>query len=217
MAPSYDIVVDDRTFETIKQLYSADANALQFLFPDNLSKNTTKHLAMKIYNLEVEPNDHEHLFQNLHVDSFEVYFLYPLRGTFQQLFDGANIKYLRLTGGEIRSDVSQPFTGIIHRLEIAKQASTLSVQNFPVYPAHEMIINAFYVMDFNSEHPSNYKNLAELHVHSLDQIPANAFQDYPNIRTLSISSEKAIDLRALDGLKNLEELIIKDGPVNLEL
>ncbi|CAF4593152.1 unnamed protein product, partial [Rotaria magnacalcarata] len=80
------------------------------------------------------------------------YALYPFHGSFQQLFDGANIKYLRLSGGDIRSDLSKPFTGNIARLELAKQASALSVQNFPIYPAHELIINAFYITDFNNEY-----------------------------------------------------------------
>jgi hypothetical protein len=153
----------------------------------------------------------------LNVDSLELYVLYPFRGTFQQLFNGANIKYLRLSGGDITSDLSQPFSGNIGRLELAKQAASLSVENFPVYPAHELIINAFYVTDFNSEHPPNYANLRELRVYSPESIPANAFRQFPNIHTLSISSEKGIDPNALAGLSNLEKLTIKDSRPSLEL
>lgn len=165
---------------------------------------------MEIYNPDVPPSDHPNLFKNLNADTVELYALYPFKGSFQQLFDGANIKYLRLSGGEIRSDVSQSFTGNIGRLELAKQASELSVQNFPVYPAHELTINAFYVDDFNSQHPPNYNNLGELRVHSNNRIPANAFQNYPNIHTLQISTEQDIDPQAFNGLNNLEKLIIKD-------
>ena len=157
------------------------------------------------------------LFANLNVDSLELYALYPFRGTFQQLFHGANIKHLRLSGGNIHSDLSQPFTGTIGQLEVAKQASELTVQNFPLYPAHELIINAFYINKFNSDYPPNYSNLGELRVHSQESIPANAFRQYPNIRILSISSEKDIDPHALDGLHNLEKLIIKDTKPSLEL
>jgi hypothetical protein len=143
--------------------------------------------------------------------------LYPFHGTFQQLFDGANIKFVRLSGGEIRSDVSQPFSGNIARLELAKQANSLSVENFPVYPAHELIINAFYVTEFNSEHPPNYSNLGELRVHSMGRIPADAFRQFSNIHTLSIASEGEIDPQALNGLHNLEKLSIKDVKPSLEL
>ncbi|CAF4541605.1 unnamed protein product, partial [Rotaria socialis] len=139
------------------------------------------------------------------------------RGTFQQLFNGADIKFLRLSGGDIRSDVSQPFTGNIGRLELAKQASQLSVQNFPAYPAHELIINAFYVTDFTSEHPPNYSNLGEVRIYSQERIPANAFRNYPNLHTLSITTDQEIDPHALDGLHNLEKLTIKDAKPSLEL
>ncbi len=143
--------------------------------------------------------------------------MYPFHGTFQQLFDGANIKYLRLSGGDICSNLSQPFTGIISRLELAKQASVLSVQNFPVYPAHELIINAFYISDFTDEHPPNYTNLGELRVYSTERIPANAFRSFSNIHTLSISSEKDIDPQAWNGLQKLEKLTIKNTKITLEL
>jgi hypothetical protein len=95
-------------------------------------------------------------------------------------------------------------------LELAKQASSLSVQNFPVYPAHELIINAFYIDDFNDEHPPNYNNLVELRVYSVERIPANAFRNFPNIKILQISTEHGIDLQAFNGLNNLEKLIVKD-------
>lgn len=157
------------------------------------------------------------LFQNLNADGLELYVLYPFRGTFQQLFNGANIKYLRLSGGDIRSDLSQPFTGNIGRLELAKQASQISVQNFPVYPAHELIINAFYVTDFNSDNPPNYSNLGELRIYSQERIPANAFRQFSNLHTLSIATEKDIDPHAFDGLYNLEKLTIKDTKPSLEL
>lgn len=157
------------------------------------------------------------LFQNLNADGLELYVLYPFRGTFQQLFNGANIKYLRLSGGDIRSDLSQPFTGNIGRLELAKQAAQISVQNFPVYPAHELIINAFYVTDFNSDNPPNYSNLGELRIYSQERIPANAFRQFSNLHTLSIATEKDIDPHAFDGLYNLEKLTIKDTKPSLEL
>lgn len=172
---------------------------------------------MEIYNPVVQPHDNPNLFKNLNVDSLELYVLYPFRGTFQQLFHGANIKFLRLSGGDIVSDLSQPFSGNIGRLEIAKQASSLSVQNFPVYPAHELIINAFYVTDFNSEHPPNYSNLGEIRIFSQERIPANAFRQFPGIHTLSISTEKDIDPHALDGLTNLEKLTVKDTQPPVEL
>jgi hypothetical protein len=85
------------------------------------------------------------------------------------------------------------------------------------YPAHEFIINAFYVTDFNSKHPPNYTNLRELRVHTDERIGANAFRQFPNIHTLSLSSEEEIDPHALDGLNNLEKLIIKDAKLNLDL
>ena len=147
----------------------------------------------------------------------ELYVLYPFRGTFQQLFNGANIKNLRLSGGDVRSDLSQPFNGNIGRLELAKQASQLNVQNFPVYPAHELIINAFYVSDFTSENPPDYSNLNELLIHSSENVPANAFQRYPNLKVLSVSTEKEIDPHAFDGLYKLEKLTIKDTKPSLEL
>ena len=157
------------------------------------------------------------MFANLNVDSLEIYVLYPFRGTFQQLFNGANIKSLRLSGVDIRSDSSQPFTGNIGRLELAKQASQLTAQNFPVYPAHELIINAFYLTDFNSDNPPNYSNLGELRIHTTERVPANAFRQYPNLHTLSISTEKEIDPQALNGLHKLEKLTIKDTKPSLEL
>lgn len=172
---------------------------------------------MEIYNPEVPPQDNPRLFENLNVDSLELYALYPFHGTFQQLFNGANIKYLRLSGGDIRSDFSQSFTGNIARLELAKQATSLSVENFPVYPAHEMIINAFYISDFNNEHVPNYNNLVELRVHSTERIPANAFRQFSNIQTLSVTSEKEIDSQAFNGLNQLEKLIIKDTKPSQDL
>ncbi|CAF3339176.1 unnamed protein product [Rotaria sp. Silwood1] len=229
--------VHDYTFEPVKQLYKPDADNLEFrikfekftdlrlsspsifnrVFPDNLPSNVRKIMALEIYNPLVQPHDNANLFANLNVDSLELYVLYPFRGTFQQLFNGANIKYLRLSGGDIRSDLSQPFTGNIGRLELAKQASQLSIQNFPAYPAHELIINAFYVTDFDSDHPPNYSNLGELRIHSQERIPANAFRQYPNLHTLSVSTEKDIDPHAFDGLHNLEKLTIKDTKPSLEL
>jgi hypothetical protein len=172
---------------------------------------------LEIYNPQVQPNDNVNLFQNLNADSLELYALYPFHGTFQQLFNGANIKYLRLSGGDIRSDLSTPFTGNIGRLELAKQANALSVQNFPVYPAHELIINAFYITEFNTADPPNYGNLAELRVHSPESIPAHAFRQFPDVRVLSISTDKEIDPHALDGLNHLEKLTIKDTKASLDL
>lgn len=172
---------------------------------------------MEIYNPDVRPQDNVNLFQNLNVDSLELYALYPFHGTFQQLFNGANVKSLRLSGGDIRSDTSQRFTGNVGRLELAKQANALSVQNFPVYPAHELTINAFYITDFNSEHPPNYANLGELRVYSPERIPANAFSQFPNIHTLSLASDKEIDPQALAGLRSLEKLTIKDAKPSMEL
>lgn len=229
--------VYDYTFEPVKKLFKPDADHVEFrikfekftalgllspgifnkVFPDNLPSNARKVMALEIYNLLVQPNDNVNLFSNLNVDSLEIYVFYPLRGTFQQLFSGANIKYMRLSGAEMRSDLSQPFNGNVGRLELVKQASQLSVQNFPAYPAHEMIIHAFYVSDFTSENPPNYSNLAELHVHSLERIPANAFQQYPNLNILSVSTEKDIDPHAFGGLNNLEKLIIKDTQAPLDL
>ncbi|CAF2758443.1 unnamed protein product [Rotaria sp. Silwood2] len=232
-----DIQVNDRTFETIKELYKNDGDNYEFrikfekftglhlsspglfnrIFPDNIPSHARKQIALEIYNPEVAPSENLHLFQNLHVDTLELYALYPFHGTFQQLFDGANIKYLRLSGGDMRSDLSHSFTGTIGRLELAKQASALSIQNFPVYPAHELIINAFYITEFNPEHPPNYSNLGELRVFSPGRIPANAFHQYPNIHTLSISTDTEIDPNALHGLNNLEKLSIKEPNPSLKL
>ncbi|CAF3841500.1 unnamed protein product [Rotaria sordida] len=233
----HDIIVNDHTFEPIKELYKLDGDHLEFrikfekftalnlsssgifnrVFPDNLSQNARKNLTLEIYNPLVSPSDDSNLFQNLNADQLEVYALYPFHGTFQQLFNGSNIKYLRMSGGDIRSDASQSFTGNIGRLELAKLASALSVQNFPVYPAHEFIINAFYVVDFNHEHPPNYVNLAEIRVYSSYRIPANAFRRFPNIHTLSVETDRDIDLHAFDGLTNLEKLTIKSEKLNLDI
>ncbi len=171
---------------------------------------------MEIYNPQVQPDDNVNLFANLNVDSLELYVLYPFRGSFQQLFTGANIKYLRLSGGDIRSDLSQPFTGNIGRLELVKQAPQLTTQTLPIYPAHELIINAYYVSDFNSDNPPNYSNLGELRIHTDKSIPANAFRQYPKLHTLSITTDKDIDPHALDGLYNLEKLTIKDTKPSLQ-
>jgi hypothetical protein len=95
-------------------------------------------------------------------------------------------------------------------LELVKQASSLSVENFPVYPAHELTINAFYIDDFNSEHPPNYNNLVELVVYSAERIPGNAFDNFPNIKTLKVLTEQGIDPQAFNGLNNLEKLIVED-------
>jgi hypothetical protein len=62
-----------------------------------------------------------------------------------------------------------------------------------------------------------YSNLGELRIYSQGRIPANAFQQYPNLHTLSISTEKDIDPHAFDGLYNLEKLTIKDAKPSLEL
>jgi hypothetical protein len=232
-----DINVNDQTFAPVKELYKPDGQYFEFrikfekftalqlsspgifnqVFPNNLPAGARKSLALEIYNPAVPPNDNPQLFKNLNADSLELYALYPFHGTFQQLFDGANIKYLRLSGGDIRSDLSQPFTGNIGRLELAKQASALSVQNFPVYPAHELTIDAFYISEFTNEHPPNYNNLGELRVFSTASVPANAFRNFPNIHTLSVSSEQDIDPQALNGLQKLEKLIIKDAKAPLEL
>lgn len=243
--PSVELIIEgaadqnvyDYTFEPVQQLYKPDADILELrvkfekytalhlhspgvfnrVFPPTTPSNARKHLAVEIYNPLVQPNDNENLFAGLNVDSLELYVLYPFRGTFQQLFNGANIKNLRLSGGDVRSDLSQPFNGNIGRLELAKQASQLNVQNFPVYPAHELIINAFYVSDFTSENPPDYSNLNELRIHSSENVPANAFQRYPNLKVLSVSTEKEIDPHAFDGLYKLEKLTIKDTKPSLEL
>ena len=172
---------------------------------------------MDIYSTAAKPDNDPHLFRNLNADTLELYTIHPLKGSFQQLFDGANIKYVRLSGGDLRSDPSQSFTGNIARLELAKQATQLSVENFPAYPAHELTINAFYVENFNPSHSPNYNNLGELHVQSLNSIPANAFQNYPNIHTLEITTDKEIDPQALNGLNKLEKLVIKDTKPSLDL
>ncbi|CAF0841550.1 unnamed protein product [Adineta steineri] len=229
--------VNDYTFEPVKQLFKPDSDNLECrikfekftglhlsspgvfnrIFPENASPTARKHLALEIYNPLVQPNDNVNLFANLNIDSLELYVLYPFRGTFQQLFAGANVKYLRLSGGDIKSDLSQPFTGNIGRLELAKQAGQLNVQNFPIYPAHELIIDAFYVTDFNSDNPPNYSNLGELRIYSQERIPANAFRNYPNLHTLSVTTEKDIDPHAFVGLNNLEKLTIKDTKPSLEI
>ncbi|CAF1145494.1 unnamed protein product [Adineta steineri] len=234
---SRDIYVNEHTFEPIKELYKSDGNNFEFrikfkkftalhltspsifnrVFPDTLPSNARTHLVLEIYNPEVAHEDNPSLFQNLHAESLELYSLYPFHGTFQQLFKDANIKFLRLSGGDIRSDVSETFTGNIARLELAKQANAISVQHFPVYPAHELTINAFYISNFNSDHPSNYANLRELRVHSPARIPANAFRQFPNIHTLSVQSDRGIDPHAFDGLTHLEKLTIKDGETNFDL
>lgn len=237
IAAQRDINVNDRTFEPVKDLYKTDNDNFEFrikfekftalhlsspaifnrVFPDNAPANARRHIALEIYNPDVRPQDNVNLFQNLNVDSLELYALYPFHGSFQQLFDGANVKSLRLSGGDIRSDASQRFTGNVGRLELAKQANALSVQNFPVYPAHELTINAFYITEFNSQHPPNYANLGELRVYSPERIPANAFSQFPNIHTLSLASDKEIDPQALAGLRSLEKLTIKDAQPSMEL
>ena len=237
IAAQREIQADDRTFEPVKDLYKNEGDTYEFrikfekftalrlvspglfnrVFPDNTPPHARKIMALEIYNPDVAPNDDVHLFQNLNVHTLELYGLYPFRGTFQQLFDGANIKFLRLSGGEIRSDLSHDFTGTVSRLELAKQADELSVQNFPVYPAHELIINAFYIKNFNTDHPPNYSNLGELRIFSTDRIPANAFQQFPNIHTLSISTDADIDPQALNGLNNLEKLSVKEPKPSLKL
>jgi len=227
----------DSTFEPIKQLYKTDVGHLDFrvkfekftalhlrspgifnrVFSDNLRSKAKTTIALEIYNPLVQPHENANLFQNLNVNSLELYVLYPFRSTFQQLFQGANIQSLRLSGGDITSDLSQPFSGNIGRLEIVKQASSLSVQNFPLYPVHEMAIDAFYVSDFNSENPPNYSNLGEIRIYTQERIPANAFQQYPNLHTLSITTDKEIDPQALNGLSNVEKLTIKDATPSLDL
>ncbi|CAF1146615.1 unnamed protein product [Adineta steineri] len=231
-----DIHVNEYTFEPVKELYSLDGDHFEFrikfekftalhlsspsifnrIFSDNLPSNARTHLALEIYNPEVTPDDNPNLFQNLHAESLELYALYPFHGTFQQLFKDANIKFLRLSG-DIRSDVSETFTGNIARLELAKQANAISVQHFPVYPAHELTINAFYVTDFDSEHPPNYANLVELRVHTQNRIPAHAFRQFPNILTLSVQSDQGIDSQAFDGLTHLEKLEVGNSQPSLDL
>lgn len=237
IAAQADVQVTDRTFEPIKSFFKLETDNLEFrvkfekflslqlsspgifnnIFPETISSTVRKHIALEIYNPEVPPQENKYLFQNLNADSLELYALYPFHGTFQELFNGANIKYLRLSGGDIRSDLSQPFSGNIARLELAKQASDLSIQNFPVYPAHELIINAFYISKFQTNNPPNYSNLGELRVHSPERIPANAFAQFSNIHTLSISAENGIDNHALHGLSNLEKLVIKDTSASIDL
>ncbi|CAF0849786.1 unnamed protein product [Adineta steineri] len=217
-----DIHVNEYTFEPVKELYKLDGDHFEFrikfekftalhlsspsifnrIFSDNFPSNARTHLALEIYNPEVTPDANPNLFQNLHAESLELYALYPFHGTFQQLFKDANIKFLRLSGGDIRSDVSETFTGNIARLELANLANAISVQLFPVYPVHELTINAFYVTDFDTEHPPNYANLGELRVHTTNRIPAHAFR---------------IDPHAFDGLTHLEKLTVKDSPPNLDL
>ncbi|CAF4095576.1 unnamed protein product, partial [Rotaria sordida] len=51
---------------------------------------------------------------------------------------------------------------------------------------------------------------SELSVYSPDRISANAFQQLPNLRVLSIQNDKDIDPHALDDLKNLEKLTIRN-------
>ncbi|CAF0850138.1 unnamed protein product [Adineta steineri] len=232
-----DIHVNEYTYEPVKELYSLDGDHFEFrikfekftalhlssssifnrIFSDNLPLNARTHLALEIYNPEAAPDDNPNLFQNLHAESLELYVLYPFHGTFQQLFKDANIKFLRLSGGDIRSDVSETFTGNIARLELAKQATAISVHHFPVYPVHELTINAFYVTDFDTEHPPNYANLGELRVHTTNRIPAHAFRQFPNIHTLAVQSDQGIDPHAFDGLTHLEKLTVKDSPPNLDL
>ncbi|CAF4052721.1 unnamed protein product [Adineta steineri] len=232
-----DIHINEYTFEPVKELYSLDEDHFEFrikfekfttlhlsspsifnrIFSDNLPSNARTHLALEIYNPEVTPDNNPNLFQNLHAESLELYALYPFHGTFQQLFKDANIKFLRLSGGDIRSDVSETFTGNIARLELANLANAISVHHFPVYPVHELTINAFYVTDFNSEYPPNYANLVELRVHTQNRIPAHAFRQFPNILTLSVQSDQGIDSHAFDGLTHLEKLEIRDSQPSLNL
>lgn len=120
------------------------------------------------------------------VDRLDIYTLYPFHGSFQQLFNGTKIKYLLLKSVRIRSDLSESFTGNIARLDLVRQVSELSVENFPPYPVHKLIINAFYVDDFDHEHPPNYTNLHHLRVHSYEPIPPTAFRHYSLIQTLEI-------------------------------
>ncbi|CAF1198417.1 unnamed protein product [Didymodactylos carnosus] len=223
-----------QTFTPIKELYSPTARHIDFkikfenfthlslaepslfnnVFPDQSQAH--KAMAYEIYNQAVRPEDNVNLFRNLDVDSLEVYSLYPFRGTFQELFDGSNIKHLRISGGDIKSDLNKHFTGNVGRLEIAKQAEALDAANFPLYPAHEMILNAYYVKKFHSPNPPNYDNVAELRVYSDDPIPADAFKDFPNINTLSVQA-KEIDPSAFNGLNKLEKITIKDAQPNAAL
>ncbi|CAF0795632.1 unnamed protein product [Didymodactylos carnosus] len=220
-----------QTFAPIKELYSPTARHIDFrikfenfthlrlaepslfnrVFPDQTQIHKT--MAYEIYNQNARPEDNVNLFRNLDVDSLEVYSLYAFRGTFQELFDGSNIKSLRISGGELKSDLNQPFTGNVGRLEVAKQASSIDTTNFPLYPAHEVILNAYYVAKFDSPNPPNYDNVAELRVFSNEPIPADAFKDYPNINTLSVQA-KEIDPNAFNGLNKLEKIIIKDASPN---
>lgn len=80
-----------------------------------------------------------------------------------------------------------------------------------------MIINAFYVTDFTTDHPPNYSNLVELRIYSQEGIPANAFRQFPNLNALSVATEKEIDPHAFDGLYNLEKLTIKDTKASLDV
>src|SRR5262249_2809996 len=100
-------------FEKFTALQLSSPGIFNRVFPNTLHEHARKHLvridkggknssillllffqALEIYNPDVRPNDNTHLFQNLNADSLELYALYPFHGTFQQLFDGANIKYL---------------------------------------------------------------------------------------------------------------------------
>ncbi|CAF1370707.1 unnamed protein product [Rotaria sordida] len=232
-----EVKVNDQTFELIKQLFKNEGNHLEFIikfekfselhllspglfnniFPDNLFSYSQKHITFQIIHHEISQNENINLFENLNVDGLEIYSHYPFHGTFQQLFNGSNIKELRLAGGDIRSDLSQTFTGNIARLELIKQAKSLSIKTFPLYPVHEYITSAFYLTTFNNDHQPNYSNLVELHVHSQELIPARAFQQYPNIQILSIKTDKYIDEDALDGLNNLEKLTIREPNPSLAL
>ncbi|CAF4336714.1 unnamed protein product, partial [Rotaria magnacalcarata] len=78
-------------FEKFTGLHLSSSGIFNRVFPDNLSSNIRKHMALEIYNPEVAPSEDLYLFKNLNVDALEVYALYPFHGSFQQLFDGANI------------------------------------------------------------------------------------------------------------------------------
>ncbi|CAF4885523.1 unnamed protein product, partial [Rotaria sp. Silwood1] len=232
-----EVQVNDRTFESIKQLLKTEENHLEFIikfekfselrlsspglfnniFPDNLSLYSQKHITFHIINHEIPQNENINLFENLNVDGLEIYSYYPFHSTFQQLFNGSNIKDLRLAGAGIRSDLSQKFTGNIVRLELIKQAKSLSIKTFPLYPVHEYIASAFYLTEFNAENQPNYANLVELRIHSQELIPARAFQQYPNIQMLSIKTDKYIDVDALDGLNKLEKLSIMEPNPSLAI
>ncbi|CAF1341101.1 unnamed protein product [Rotaria sp. Silwood1] len=232
-----EVQVNDRTFESIKQLLKTEENHLEFIikfekfselrlsspglfnniFPDNLSLYSQKHITFHIINHEIPQNENINLFENLNVDGLEIYSYYPFHSTFQQLFNGSNIKDLRLAGAGIRSDLSQRFTGNIARLELIKQAKSLSIKTFPLYPVHEYIASAFYLTEFNAENQPNYANLLELRIHSQELIPARAFQQYPNIQMLSIKTDKYIDVDALDGLNKLEKLSIMEPNPSLAI